>query len=329
MRADGEEGQALLSNQGYDTPDYGGASNWGVCNVRIDSPHSNGIMPAHADGVRLENIYGDATYHHHVDVVSSRNVSIDGYWATRGGKGDSNAPIQFDNQTAGTASNYVWDGEKRTAARDDGTPTSRCSLSNFEIDAANDPDYGVHIHRDGTESLSITDGTITGCQHSAIRADTGAKLESLTVDRVNCLENARGISLGQLESGRRELTISNVTIRTEDDGLAAGSALYASGFDGVTISNLTVDGAFTNTVLFDDMDDLKLINVTATGATSQAFRFRENVDATLTTARAAECGSAGVYVGSDSQVAYGGVTFANVGSEVVVDGDLRVWGSSS
>ncbi|MFC4540927.1 glycoside hydrolase family 55 protein [Halosolutus amylolyticus] len=327
-RSDGDEGRALLTNRGYDASGYDGASNWGVCNVRIDSPDSNGILPAHAETVRLANIYGDAIYYHHIDVVSSKNVVVNGFRATRGGDGDSDAPIQFDNQSAGTAANGVQDGDEYRRTGDDETPVKHCRLENFEIDPENGPEYGVHVHRDGNESITIRDGYITGCQHSAIRGDTGAAIEDLTIESVSCIDNARGISLGQLESGRRELTIDNVTIRTDDDGLAAGSGLYASGFDGAAISNLTVDGAFTNTIVFDDMDDLKLSTITATGADHQSFRFRENVDATLTTARAADCGTVGIYVGPGSRVAYGGVTFDDVGSRVVVDGELREWGTS-
>ncbi len=328
-RPDGEEGRALLSNRGYDEPDYDGASNWGVRNVRIDSPESNGILPAHAANVRLENIYGDSIYYHHIDIVSSKNVTVDGYWATRGGEGGSDAPIQFDNQNPGTAANGIWNGTDSDRTADDDTPTKHCTLRNFEIDPSNGPDYGIHIHRDGNESITIADGQVTGCQHAAIRADTGDLVTDLTIDRVSCLENARGISLGQVETGRQALTINNVTIRTDDSGLAAGSGLYASGFDGAAISNVSVDGAFTNSILFDDMDDLKLTNVTARGATAQAFRFRENVDATLTTARATDCDSVGLYVGPESSVAYGGLTFETVGTEVVVDGDLRSWATSS
>ncbi|WP_207592886.1 glycosyl hydrolase family 28-related protein [Halomontanus rarus] len=328
-RPSGEEGRALLSNKGYDETEYGGASNWGVCNVRIDAPESNGILPAHAENVRLENIYGDDIYYHHIDIVSSKNVIVNGYWATRGGEGDSDAPLQFDNQNDGTSANAVWDGSGSVLVEDDGTPTRNCTLKNFEIDPTNEPAYGVHIHRDGNESITIEDGYITGCQYSAIRADSGALLEDLTIDRVSCLDNARGISLGHIKSGRRGLTISNVTIRTDDSGLADGSGLYASGFDGADISTVSIEGAFTNTIVFDDMDDLKMSNIRATGAKDQAFRFRENVDVTLTTARAADCGSAGIYSGTGSSVSYGGLTFDNVGSEVTVDGETREWNKSS
>lgn len=328
-RPAGDEGRALLSNKGYDETGYDGASNWGVRNVRIDSPASNGILPAHAENVRLENIYGDAIYFHHIDVVSSKNVVIDGFWATRGGAGDSGAPVQFDNQNSGTTANGVRDGTGYATAADDDTPTTNCTLTNFEIDPKNGPEYGVHIHRDGNESIAITDGYVTGCQHSAIRGDTGGLITDLRIDGVSCIENARGISFGQIESGRRELTIDNVTIRTDDSGLASGSGLYASGFDGAEISNVTVDGAFTNAIVFDDMDDLKMSNITATGADDQAFRFRENVDVTLTTARAANCDRAAIYSGPGSSVAYGGVTFDDVGSRVVADGEIREWSTSS
>ncbi|MEF8870156.1 MAG: glycosyl hydrolase family 28-related protein [Haloarculaceae archaeon] len=328
-RPAGEQGRALLSNRGYDRPDYDGASNWSVCNVRIDAPDANGILPAHAENVRLENIYGDAIYYHHLDVVSSKNVVVDGYWATRGGAGDSDAPIQFDSQNTGTAANGVWDGSTSTLVKRDGTPTRNCALRDFEIDPANNPEYGVHIHRDGHESLTIENGYITGCQYSAIRGDTGATMGDITIAGVSCIENGRGITLGEDEQGRRELTVSDVTIRTEDDELAAGSGLYASGFDSASLSNVTVDGPFTNVVLFDDMADLKLTNVTATGGNDQAFRFRENVDVTLTAAHAADCGGAGIYVGPGSSAAYGGVTFDDVGSTVVVDGETREWVTSS
>ena len=324
-RPSGVRGGALLSNMGYDEHGYDGASNWGVQNVRIDAPETNGILPAHAENVRLENIYGDRIRYHHVDVVSSKNVVVDGYWARRGGEGRSDAPMQFDNQNPGTSVNRVWDERGGALAADDDTPTRNCTLTNFEIDPENEPGYGVHLHRDGNESITIEDGYITGCGHSAIRADTGGRLEDLTIDCVSCIDNARGISLGHAESGRRELMVTNVTIRTDDDELAAGSGLYASGIDGAAVSNVVVDGAFTNAILFDDMDDLKLSEVTATGARDQAFRFRENVDATLTTAHAADCDGAGVYAGPDSGVAYGGVTLENVGEEIVVDGELREW----
>ncbi|NUB92728.1 hypothetical protein HT576_17105 [Haloterrigena sp. SYSU A121-1] len=330
-RPDGEDGRALLSNRGYDAVDFDGASNWGICNVRIDSPATNGIMPAHAENVRLERIYGDRIYYHHIDVVSSKNVGIDGYWATRGGEAGSDAPIQFDNQTTEIASNSVWDGGEELLAGSDGTPTRNCALENFEIDPENGPEYGVHIHRNGNESITISDGYISGCLYSAIRGDTGDEIEDLTIDSVSCIENARGISLGHVKGGRRELTVSNVTIRTDNRGLAAGSGLYAAGFDGAEISNTVVDGEFTNAILFDDMGDLKLSAVTAKGARDQAFRFRNNVDATLTTARAADCGDAGVYSGAGSSVAYGGVTFEDVGTETDSDGDgaFREWNASS
>lgn len=328
-RPSGDEGRALLSNKGYDATAYDGASNWGVCNVRIDSPDSTGIMPAHAENVRLENIYGDAVYYHHIDIVSSKNVVVDGYWATRGGEGDADAPVQFDSQNPGTTANTVWDGRSYTLVTDDDTPTRNCTLKNFEIDPENGPEYGVHIHRDGNESISIRDGYISSCLYSAIRSDPDESIADLTIDGVSCIENARGISLGHVESGRRELTISDTTIRTDDGGLAGGSGLYASGFDGAAISNVIVDGEFTNAIVFDDMNDLKMSNITAKGAKDQAFRFRENVDVTLTTAHAADCGSAGIYSGTGSRVAYGGVTFDNVGSQVVVDGELRDWVTSS
>lgn len=327
-RPDGSEGRALLSNKGFDASEYNGASNWAVCNVRIDSPASNGILPAHAENVRLENIYGDAIYYHHIDIVSSKNVSVDGYWATRGGEGSSDAPIQFDNQNQEATANGIQDGNEYRRTVDDDTPAKNCTLKNFEIDPENDPKYGVHIHRDGNESITIADGYITGCQHSAIRADTGGLVEDLTIDRVSCIENARGISLGHIEEGRRELTISNVTIRTDDSKIAAGSGLYASGFSGAAISNVIVDGEFTNSIIFDDMVDLKMNSITAKRARDQAFRFRENVDVTLTTARAENCGSAGIYSGPGSSVGYAGVIFDNVGSEIDVDGEIREWVTS-
>ncbi|WP_265110925.1 glycoside hydrolase family 55 protein [Halosolutus halophilus] len=328
-RPAGDEGQALLSNRGYDATGYNGASNWGVCNVRIDAPDATGIMPAHAENVRLENIYGDRVYYHHLDIVSSKNVVVDGYWATRGGESDSDAPVQFDSQNSGTAWNGVWDGGRDALAEDDGTPSRNCTLKNFEIDPENGPEYGVHLHRGRNASITIKDGYITGCQYTAIRCDPDEVVEDLTIDSVSCLENARGITVGHLESGRRELTISDVTIRTDEGGLAAGSGLYAAGFDGAEISNVSVDGAFTNAIIFDDMTDLKMSNVTAAGAKDQGFRFRENVDVTLTTARAADCGSAGIYSGPGSSVAYGGVTFDDVGSRVTVDGEIREWVTSS
>ncbi|ELY92276.1 glycosyl hydrolase family 28-related protein [Natrialba taiwanensis] len=329
-RPDGTEGRALLSNQGYDATGYNGASNWGVCNVRIDAPESTGIMPAHAANVRVENIYGDAIYYHHIDIVSSKNVVVDGYWATRGGEGDSNAPVQFDSQQSGTGWNSVWTGSDDELVEDDDTPSRNCTLTNFEIDPKNSPEYGIHLHRGVNESITITDGYLTGCQYTAIRADPGEEVENLTIDDVSCIDNARGITLGHSKSGRRDLTISNTTIRTDDDEVAGGSGLYASGFDGAAISNLTVDGPFTNAIIFDDMDDLKMSTVTATGADDQAFRFRENVDVTLTTARAANCGSTAVYAGDGSSVSYGGVTFDDVGRRVEVDaaGELREWATS-
>lgn len=329
LRSGEEKGRALLSNRGYDATGYDGASNWGVCNVRLDAPTANGIMPAHAENVRLENVYGDAIYYHHIDIVSSKNVVVDGYWATRGGESGSDAPIQFDNQTAGTGWNTAWDGRSDLLVTADDTPTRNCTLTNFEIDPENDPEYGVHIHRDGNESITIADGYITGCQYAAIRSDPGDLIADLTIDRVSCIENARGVSLGHVKGGRRALTISDVTIRTDDGKTAGGSGLYASGFDGAKISNVVVDGAFTNAMIFDDMDDLQLSAVTAKGARNQAFRFRENVDATLTTARAAACGTAGIYSGPGSSVAYGGVTFDDVGKRVDVDGEIREWITSN
>ena len=328
VRPGGETGRALLSNKGYDREEYDGASNWSVRNVRIDSPDSNGIMPAHAENVRLKNIYGDAIRHHHIDVVSSRNVVVDGYWARRGGEADSNAPIQFDAQRRGTAVNGVWDGTDGSLVADDGTPTERCTLRNFEIDVENEPSHGVHIHRGPHESITVTNGSITGCQFTAIRSDPESVLADVTVDNVTCLENARGITLGHVEDGRRDLTVTNVTIRTDDSELAAGSGLYAAGFDRSGISNVAVNGAFTNSIIFDDMRDLKLTNATATGAVDQAFRFRENVDVTLTTARAADSGGAAIYSGPGSTVVYGGVTFDDVGREVAGDGVIEAWNAS-
>jgi hypothetical protein len=277
----------------------------------------------------LENIYGDAIYYHHIDIVSSKNVTVDGYWATRGGEGSSDAPMQFDNQNQGTVANGIQDSGGDKLTEDDDTPTRNCTLKNFEVDPENEPEYGVHLHRDGNKSITLTDGYITGCLHSAIRADTGGLVEDLTIDKVSCIDNARGISLGQAENGRRELTVNNVTIRTDDSEMASGSGMYASGFDGATISNVVVDGAFTNSIVFDDMADLKMSTITAKGARDQAFRFRENVDAILTSARAEDCGSTGIYSGPGSSVAYGGVTFDGVGGDVVSEGEIREWSTSS
>ena len=329
-RPDGEEGRALLANRGFDTTEYDGASNWGVCNVRIDTPKTTGIMPAHAANVRLENIYGDHTYNHHIDVVSSKNVVVDGYWATRGGESGSDAPVQFDAQYSGASWNGVWDGSEYTLVEDDDTPTRNCTLKNFEIAPENGPEHGVHLHHGSNESITIMDGYITGCEYTAIRADPDEAVADLTIDGVSCIDTARGITLGHVESGRRELTINNTTIRTDDGDLAAGSGLYAAGFDGATISNVVVDGPFTNAIIFDDMDDLKMSNVTAKGSDDQAFRFRENVDVTLTTARAADCGTVGIYSGPGSSVAYGGVTFDDVGTQVDIDddGETRAWVTS-
>lgn len=328
-RPDDNTGKALLSNRGFDTTGYNGAANWGVRNVRIDSPDSNGIMPAHAENVRLESIYGDAIYHHHIDIVSSKNVVVDGYWASRGGEGGSDAPLQVDAQQSGITSNGVWSGTDTTLAMDDGTPTRRCQLTNFEIDPENGPQHGIQLHRGPHESIAITDGYISGCRYTAIRSDPDESVTDLTIDRVSCLGNARGITLGHVEDGRNGLTVSDVTIRTEDDEMAAGSGLYAAGFNESGLSNVVVTGEFTNSIIFDDMTDLKISNTTATGATDQAFRFRENVEVTLTNARAEDCGGAGVYSGPGSSVAYGGVTFENVGSEVAADGEIREWVSST
>ncbi|SDF38078.1 Pectate lyase superfamily protein [Halorubrum xinjiangense] len=322
-------GKALLSNKGFDATGYNGAANWGVRNVRIDAPDSNGIMPAHAENVRLESIYGDAIHHHHIDIVSSKNVVVDGYWASRGGAGDSDAPLQVDAQQSGTTSNGVWSGTDTDLAADDGTPTRRCRITNFEIDPENGPQHGIHLHRGPHESIAITDGYISECRYTAIRSDPDELVTDLTIDRVSCLGNARGITLGHVDGGRSGLTVSDVTIETEDEETAAGSGLYAAGFNESGLSNVVVTGEFTNSIIFDEMTDLKMSNVTATGATDQAFRFRENVEATLTNARAEDCGGAGIYSGPGSSVAYGGVTFENVGSEVAADGEIREWASST
>ena len=329
VRPEGNEGGALLSNRGYDEPRYGGASNWGVRDVRIDSPDSNGIMPAHAENVRLENLYGDAIYYHHVDAVSSKNVIVDGYWATRGGEADSDAPLQFDAQQDGVQWNGIWDGEEVLLVEDDDTPTTNSTLRNFAIEPENSPKYGVQLHRGPHDSTTIKDGKITGCEFTAIRSDPDNEVTNLSIEGVSCFENVRGITLGHVEDGRRGLTINDVVIRTDETEVAGGSGLYAAGFDGSEMSNVTVAGEFTNSILFDDMRDLKMSNVTARGAEDQAFRFRDNVDVTLTTARAADSGGAGIYAGPDSNVAFGGVTFDSVGTEVVADGNLREWSSSS
>ena len=322
VRPDGEQGRALLSNRGYDERGYGGASGWSVRNVRVDSPDSNGIMPAHTEDVRLENIHGDAVLYHHIDVVSSRNVIVDGYRADRGGEADSDAPIQFDAQQTGVSANAVWDGSDAVPVEDDDTPTEDCTLRNFTIDAENGPSHGVHVHRGEHSGLTIADGSITGCQYTALRSDPGELLHGLTIRNVSCLDNARGITLGHVGGGRDGLTITDSTIRTNDRELAAGSGLYAAGFDSARVSNVTVDGEFTNSIIFDDMSDLQMNSITARGAVDQAFRFRENVDVGLTSARAADSGGAGIYSGPGSTVAYGDVTFDNVGSEVVADGGV-------
>ena len=323
VRPDGNKGGALLSNRGYNEPGYEGASNWGVRNVRIDSPDSNGIMPAHAENVRLENVYGDAIYYHHIDAVSSKNVVIDGYWASRGGDGNSDAPLQFDVQQAGTQWNGIWDGDSVLLVGDDTTPTTNCVLRDFSIEPENSPEYGVHIHRGGHESITITDGSITGCQFTAIRSDPEELVTNLSIENVSCLDNARGITLGHVSSGRRGLTVDDVVIRTDDNEAASGSGLYAAGFDGAEISNVTVAGEFTNSIIFDDMTNLEMTSVTAQGPVDQAFRFRDNVNVKLSNARAAECGGAGIYSGPESNVTYSDVTFDAVGTEVVADGTLR------
>jgi hypothetical protein len=325
VRPGGEKGRALLSNRGFDRPGYEGASNWAIRNLRIDSPETDGIMPAHAANVRFENIHGGRIYYHHLDIVSSKHVTIDGFRATKGGiDDDSDASVQFDNQNSGTEVNGIWDGRRDIAAEADATAVRNCTLTDFEIHPDNGPRYGVHIHRDGAESITITEGRISGCQHSAIRADTGEKVADLTIDGVSCLENVRGVSLGEIESGRTGLKLNNVTIRTTDDDLAGGSGLYAGGFDGAEISNVSVDGAFVDSIHFDDMDDLKLSNVTARGGEENAFSFGDNVDATLTTARATDC-ETGIEVQPTSSLAYGGVTFENVSEEIAVNGQLREW----
>ncbi|ELZ40512.1 hypothetical protein C472_01584 [Halorubrum tebenquichense DSM 14210] len=286
-------------------------------------------MPAHAENVRLESIYGDAIHYHHIDIVSSKNVTVDGYWASRGGEGDSDAPLQIDAQQSDISSNGIWNGTDTALAMDDGTPTRRCRLTNFEINPENGPQHGVQLHRGRHESITISDGQISGCRYTAIRSDPDELVTDLTIDGVSCIGNARGITLGHVEDGRRGLTITEVTIRTDDSDVAQGSGLYAAGFDESRISNVVVSGEFTNSIIFDNMTDLMLSNITATGAADQAFRFRENAEATLTTARAADCGGTGIYVGPGSSVAYGGVTFEDVGSEIVVDGEIREWTSST
>ncbi|MFC3958349.1 glycoside hydrolase family 55 protein [Halovivax cerinus] len=327
-RTDDEVGNALLSNRGYDEPGYGGASNWRVANVRLDSPRSNGIVPAHADGVRLENVHGDRIYHHHVDVVSSTGVTIDGFRATRGGESDSDAPVQFDTQPEGTAWNGVLDGEATSLVADNDTPTTRCRLRYFEIDAANEPDHGVHLHRGPFESIAISDGSVSGCEYTAIRADPDEPISDLRIANVSCIDNARGITLGHVEDGRRGLAIDAVTIRTDAKDVAGGSGLYVAGFDGATITNLRVEGPFQNSIIVDDTDALTMTSITASGADDQAVRFRENVDATLTAATAADC-DVGIFSGPGSTVTYGGVTVENVGTQVADGpGDVRPWTAS-
>jgi hypothetical protein len=260
-------------------------------------------------------------------------VTIDGFRATKGGTGEFAAPVQFDNQNPGTDANAVWNGYGSTGATDDDTAVRNCTLTDFEIRPDNGPNYGVHIHRDGAESITITDGSVSGCRYAAIRADSAVKagkprdLTDLTIAGVSCFENARGISLGKTRDGRRGrrgLQIDNVTIRTETDWLAGGSGLYASGFNEAELSNISVNGAFTNAILFDYTDDCKLNNVTARGADESALSLRNDAEATVTTARAADCNT-GLEVGPSSSLAYGGVTFENVGEDVAIDGELRDW----
>jgi len=82
-----------------------------------------------------------------VDITDSSDVEfldiVNGYWATRGGEGDSDVPLQFDAQQDGVQWNGMWDGEEVLLVTDDDTATTDNTLRSFAIEPENDPKYGV------------------------------------------------------------------------------------------------------------------------------------------------------------------------------------------
>lgn len=208
-RPKGQEGAALISNKGQQARGYGGAHDWGISHLAIDSPLTNGIVVTRAARVYIAHIYGIDVFNHFVDIVG-RDVLCEYLWLT-GRSGTST--FQIDSLSGAQT---IWDGERAVAPRYDDTDSRDVVLRNSVITAVaghqgNQPrhDVSVHFHGDDTAGFIFSD-LILGGATTGFYQDADTRYDNIQIANVRSHNPGAAIVLNPGRSDQRGLSINGL-----------------------------------------------------------------------------------------------------------------------
>lgn len=262
-RPDGVSGEALIAHEGLEASGYDGASNWGIYNVRIDSPDTNGIVTYHTENVYLGNLYGSDAYHHFVDVAGCRNVVTENLYL----KGSGTAPHQIDTIDS---SNNIWDGSRSVEPNRDGTITRNVTVDSVFVRPESPMGEGaIHVHRSGHVGHTIRNVWATDVTE-AVYTDPDTHIEDLTIRGVYAEPISAGVEVreGDGSEPRNRITVADVVVKGSD----LDSGVFVANADDVTVSNVSTDfeGTHGSAVAFRGCGEATVDRITTYGDASDA-----------------------------------------------------------
>ncbi len=238
-RKGGYRGSALISNKGQHAAGYGGAHDWAVSHLAIDSPDTNGIVVTHARNVYIGHIHGVNTYNHFIDTVGE-NVLCEHLFLT-GRSGTSS--FQIDSLSGAQT---IWDGTQPVPPLYDDTDSHNVILRSSVITAVaghegDDEKHfvSIHFHGDDAGSFLFSDLIIGGSRFGFFQ-DENSRYRNIRIRNVLSSNPEYAAWFGSGERGQRGLSIGGLTHEPAPASRApAGQcSIYIYGKDAVQLSDL-------------------------------------------------------------------------------------------
>lgn len=238
-RTGGYKGSALISNKGQQAEGYEGASGWGISNLAIDSPKTNGIVVTHANNVWISKIYGIEAYHHFID-TAGKNIICENLFLT-GHTGTST----FQIDSLGNAQS-IWNGSEPVSPNLDGTQTKDLILRSSIITATagtegNGPqhDTSIHFHGEVTEGILLSDLIIGGAENG-IYMDDGLSYSNMLISNITSYNPGRAIWFEPSPIRQQRVTVNGLIHQPDvkDDQEKEYLGIYIHGTDFLTLSDV-------------------------------------------------------------------------------------------
>ena len=314
-----EDGHALISNKGFDEDGHGGAANWSVRNIIIDSPDTNGITTAHSGEAEIHNVIGESILDHYVDIAGSLDILTSNLWVREAGT-RFNQPFQWDSLPEdGGANNVIVDGEP-VEPNYDGTINEGCSLKGARIRPENNtPDSSIHIHRDGHGDYVIEDVVIEN-GGDGILADPDIEFGDVQISNVKVKDSGRVIRFRDPAGQRGHLQLSNVI------GVnVGGTTIFCDNHKSVELDNVVLeDCEGFAAYMSENTPHVHLSNIVIDGHENQGIIVRGDAKAVVTNTTIKDTGGAAILIEDDVELQFGGLVFDNVSSETQVNDNAEI-----